>query len=390
MVNVSEAISLVRKYTKTIGKEEINIEKAQGCICAEDVKSVISFPSFPQSAMDGYAINYINGVDTYKIGRELKAGDDASDIKIEKGEAIRIFTGAMVPMNANMVIRQEDAFLFDNQVKFLVIPSLNSNIRPVGEQIEKGEVAIKKHTVLNPASIGFLAMLGIEKVKVFKKPKISIITTGSELLKLGEKYTPGKIFESNSFSLAAAFEQYGFHVNHVQVSDSYNAIKEKFESLEKQSDLIVFTGGISVGDYDFVGKVLEDSNVTSIFYKVKQKPGKPIYFGIKDKVKIFALPGNPAASLISFYLYVLPCLEKMIGRKEAFLTKQKVGLLDEYVKNPEMTHFLKGRFFVDKVEILPAQSSATLNSFVQANCILLMEEGQANWEKGDMVDILVI
>jgi molybdopterin molybdotransferase len=174
------------------------------------------------------------------------------------------------------------------------------------------------------------------------------------------------------------------------VNDTYNEVKDLFEREIVNCDLMIFTGGISVGDYDFVGKVLTDLNVNTLFYKVKQKPGKPIYFGEFKNKMIFGLPGNPAAVLTSYYLYVLPCLEKMIGRQTNFLSRVKVGLIEDYSKSSEITHLLKGLSYIDKVELLPAQSSAMLSSFVDANCIAVFEEGQTNWTKGDLVEIYMI
>jgi molybdopterin molybdotransferase len=390
MLSLNEAINLVKKYTKRLKKINLQTDKALGYVVSQDILSPISFPPFEQSAMDGYAINYLEDNDIYTIVDEIKTGADSSDIKINSGEAIRIFTGAMVPQNTTHIIRQEDAFLFKKKIKVIVMPKLGANIRRIGEQIQKDDIAIKKGTILNPGAIGFLTMLGIKNVDVYTKPRITIITTGSELVKLGDELTAGKIYESNSNTLLAGLNKYGFEAKSIMVNDTYNEIKDLFETEIKNCDLMIFTGGISVGDYDFVGKVLTDLNVNTLFYKVKQKPGKPIYFGEYNNKMIFGLPGNPAAVLTSFYLYVLQCLEKMIGRQTNFLSRVKVGLIEDYSKSSEITHLLKGLSYIDKVELLSAQSSAMLSSFVDANCIAVFEEGQANWTKGDLVEIYLI
>lgn len=390
MLSLNEAINLVKKYTKRLKKINLQTDKALDYVVSQNILSPISFPPFEQSAMDGYAINYVEDNDIYSIVDEIKTGDDSSNIKINSGEAIRIFTGGMVPQNTTHIIRQEDAFLFENKIKVIVMPKIGANIRRIGEQIQKDDIAIKKGTILNPGAIGFLTMLGIKNIHVYTKPRITIITTGSELVKLGDELTAGKIYESNSNTLLAGLYKYGFDAKSIMVNDTYNEVKDLFEREIENCDLMIFTGGISVGDYDFVGKVLTDLNVNTLFYKVKQKPGKPIYFGEFKNKMIFGLPGNPAAVLTSYYLYVLPCLEKMIGRQTNFLSRVKVGLIEDYSKSSEITHLLKGLSYIDKVELLPAQSSAMLSSFVDANCIAVFEEGQTNWTKGDLVEIYMI
>lgn len=390
MLSLNEAINLVKKYTKRLKKINLQTDKALDYVVSQNILSPISFPPFEQSAMDGYAINFVEDNDIYSIVDEIKTGDDSSGIKINSGEAIRIFTGAMVPQNTTHIIRQEDAFLFEKKIKVIVMPKIGANIRRIGEQIQKDDIAIKKGTILNPGAIGFLTMLGIKNVHVYTKPRITIITTGSELVKLGDELTAGKIYESNSNTLLAGLYKYGFDAKSIMVNDTYNEVKDLFEREIVNCDLMIFTGGISVGDYDFVGKVLTDLNVNTLFYKVKQKPGKPIYFGEFKNKMIFGLPGNPAAVLTSYYLYVLPCLEKMIGRQTNFLSRVKVGLIEDYSKSSEITHLLKGLSYIDKVELLPAQSSAMLSSFVDANCIAVFEEGQTNWAKGDLVEIYMI
>jgi molybdopterin molybdotransferase len=389
MISLNQAILKVKKATNRLKKIDIDTNLSSGYVVSKNIYSPISFPSFEQSAMDGYVIHSITKGCVFDVIGEIKAGDNAEVIKVNKGEAYRIFTGAMVPDNSLFVVRQEDVFVFGDKIKILVLPNDGANIRRVGEQINENELAIKAGTIITPAAIGYLNMLGIEKISVFSKPKITIITTGNELVQIGNELKKGQIFESNSNMLIAALNKFGFKTNKVTVRDTYQEVKEVFESIIEQNDLIIFTGGISVGDYDFVGKVLQDLNVNTIFHKVKQKPGKPLFYGEIDNKYVFGLPGNPAAVLTSFYLFVLPALENMIGRKEGFLQKYKVGLLEDYTKSRGITHLLKGLTYVDKVELLPAQSSAMLSSFVTANCIVMFEEDREKWMKGDLVDIIL-
>lgn len=390
MVGLAEALLQVKKQTKKMKRIIVSIEDALDFVLAKDVVSSISFPPFPQSAMDGYAINSDNSTDIFKIVGEIKAGDNAQNSILNPGEAIRIFTGAMVPKNSTCVVRQEDVFLFENKMKVIVMPKSGVNIRLIGEQIKEGDIAIKKGTVLNPGSIGYLAMLGVTSVEVYSKPSITIITTGNELTKIGKQLEAGKIYESNSITLLSALKKYGFNAKSVTIHDSYDGIKSVFTKEIKDCDIVIFTGGISVGDYDFVGKVMENSGVKTHFYKVKQKPGKPLFFGDLNGKIIFGLPGNPAAVLTSFYLFILPCLARMTGRDKGFIFSKKVVLKESYFKSNGITHLLKGYTQSDKVDLLPAQSSAMLSSFVTANCIVLFDEDRQKWEVGDSVEILII
>ncbi len=390
MESLNEALSKVRNCTKKLDSIVLPTELALGFVVSENIYSPISFPPFEQSAMDGYAINSTNSNAVFTLINEIKAGDNANSIQLKPGEASRIFTGAMIPTNSTCVVRQEDVEKLDGQVKILVMPKAGANIRKIGEQVKMGDLAIEKGKVLNPGAIGYLSMIGVSKVSVYAKPKITIITTGNELTKLGNALEAGMIYESNSNTLLAGLQNYGFEARTVSARDTYKEVKDTFEKVIIESDIVIFTGGISVGDYDFVGKVLEDLKVNTIFYKVKQKPGKPLFFGEINNKMVFGLPGNPAAVLTSFYLFVLPCLEKMIGREKGFISRMKVAINVDYSKSADISHLMKGLATIDKVELLPAQSSAMLSSFVTANCIVIFEEGRTEWKKGDLVEIRMI
>ncbi len=392
MVTVEEAQKLVNKCAKALNNtEQVLFHESLGFVLAEDVYSLINMPPFPQSAMDGYAINLLNNIDSYKLVGEVAAGDTNGNINLKPGEAIRIFTGAPVPESANVVVKQEICVKVENTVKIEGHIKLKDNIRPIGEQIKKGDLALKKGTKISPSGVGLLAALGITKVKVYKKPSICIIATGNELVKPGGKLLYGKIYESNSFMLQAAFLTYGYSNNHVKsIKDSFEetllAIKEGLQ----QSDVLVLTGGISVGDYDFVGKALNEIGVKQIFYKVKQKPGKPLYFGTCSNKLIFALPGNPAASLTSFYTYVLPALDLMSGKENYGLAKKFIPIADNYSKKGDRAQFLKAYVKNNKVRVLEGQSSAMLHTYALSNAIVYLSSGVNEVKKGEQVETYLL
>jgi len=344
-------------------------------------------PPFRQSAMDGYALNLQNS-DTYSVIDEVKAGDSHQPI-LNNGEAVRIFTGAAVPNTANAVVMQEKVTVENGTLNLRKIVLSEENIRPMGEQIKKGSVALKVGTKLTPAAMGYLASLGITEVEVYKKPTIAIVVTGNELTEPGNPLEYGKIYESNSIMLASALASLNYtDVSIHKVEDDYVNTRNLLNTIINENDLVLITGGISVGDYDFVGKALQELAVEEVFYKVKQKPGKPLFFGKKETTRVFALPGNPAAALSCFYIYTYPALQKMSGIKNYHLAKTTAKSASSFIKKGDRAQFLKALITNDRVEILEGQSSAMLQTFALANAFVYVSEEQSNIAIGDNVQVI--
>ena len=392
MIEVVEALKTIKTNISPIEIIDLEVRNSVGYILAEDCHSPLSFPPFNQSAMDGYALFYEDTDNTteFNVIDEIKAGDDASQITLHYSEACRIFTGAMVPNNTYCVVKQEDVVVENGKIRVTKQLVKGENIRLEGEQIIKGELAVKSRTPLNPGSIGFLSTLGFQKVKVYKKPKIAIIATGNELIEVGNELKMGKIYESNNSTLFSALSQFGFDATCKVVEDSYEKINEEISLSIADNDMVLITGGISVGDYDFVGRVLKDQGVCECFYKVKQKPGKPLFFGKKKETVIFGLPGNPASVLTNFYIYVLDALQLMTGRKEGYLKQRFFKLNADYEKSTLLTVFLKGKVVDGIVEILPFQSSAMLSSFIDANCLIKLDGGISKFTKDQEVEVYLL
>lgn len=384
MISVSEAIQHIENYCIPSIIIEKPIEKTLNSVLAEDIVSPINMPPFKQSSMDGYAFIHAEN-ESYKIIGEIQAGS-SEDIPLKEGEAVRIFTGARVPNIADTVVMQEhtktkDGFLFIEK-----LPSVSTNVRPLGEQIKVGEIALEKGTELNEAAIGFLVGLGISKVKVYKQPKVSILITGNELKQLGEELKEGEVYDSNSITLKLALQQIGIKkVRIVKIKDTFKATKKAVKKQLEKSDVVLISGGISVGDYDFVKKALEENEVKEVFYKVNQKPGKPLWFGYKDDTVVFALPGNPASSLSCFYMYVLPFIKAKLGHLEYHLPKLKAVVNEDVVNVYGKTLFLKGKVDNGIAEQLKGQASSMLKSFAISNSLLLLPEDKEIIKKGEEI-----
>ncbi len=390
MVIAIEARNAVISTVQQGKKEILSLSKSPACILAEDIISPIDSPPFDNSAMDGYAFRYNDFVNQQeiKIIGESAAGKSFSK-KIKQGEAVRIFTGAEVPVGADTVVMQEKISIANEK---LIIQDdkifLGANIRYKGSQIKKKDLALKKGAQLNPGTIGFLSSIGIGKVKVFSKPKVAIIVTGSELQQPGTKLKTGNIYESNSVALQSALQTDGINfIKTFIVKDNKKSIRATFKKAMKQCDFILFTGGISVGDYDFVGTIMEEEKVKTIFYKVKQKPGKPLYFGVKNKNYIFGLPGNPASVLTCFYEYVIPALRKFQGFENPFLKSISVSLTKTINKKSGLTHFMKAATDYKTVTPLEGQESFIMKSFSDSNCFIVVPEEVETIKAGDSVEI---
>lgn len=389
MVSVHEALKIISANVVTLQSVPIPLDEALGATLSTEILSPIDMPPFSQSAMDGYALGSTKP-SKHTVIAEIQAGQNATKISLKPTQAARIFTGAMVPRKTAAIAKQEIVLREGDQIMLTEACSDGANIRNRGEQILKGATALPSGTTLNPAAIGFLAMLGIEEVEVHRKPRIALLVTGDELVAPGHPLKPGKIYESNGITVSSALHAMRLEVDLYRVSDSFEETKNKLQASIQWYDLVLTTGGISVGDYDFVGKALTDIGVKEQFYKIAQKPGKPLYYGTTSNCQVFALPGNPASVLTCFYLYVVPAIQKMLGKSDLGLKTLTLPLQGTYAKTPTMTHFLKGKILADSVEILSDQSSAMLSSFAHADCLIHFDADTESWASGDQVTVTLL
>ncbi|MFK2819280.1 gephyrin-like molybdotransferase Glp [Flavobacteriaceae sp. LMIT009] len=390
MISVEQALEIVSlntsviKYTKTI-----LLSDGYGKVLSKDITSQINMPPFRQSAMDGYAVNLHDELN-YEIIDEVKAGDSHQPI-LKQGEATRIFTGAPVPDTANAIIIQEHTTVVGKQLTVNRPVAHNANVRPLGEQTKKGDIALKAGTKLNAAGVAFLTSLGLTEVDVYKSPSIGLVVTGNELAKVGEPLEYGQIYESNAIMLVSALNSLGYSNIEIRtVEDNYESTFSLLKEMLEKHDMLLVSGGISVGDYDFVGKALLELGVEQLFYKVKQKPGKPLFFGKKEDSYVFALPGNPASALSCFYVYVNLALQRLSGNLEFKLEKVTAASTSSFEKKGDRAQFLKAIYNNDKVQILEGQNSSMIHTFALANALVYISESIFEIKIDDAVDVILL
>ncbi|SFT76927.1 molybdopterin molybdochelatase [Algoriphagus locisalis] len=388
MISVSEALALIKTHTSQLPKVEIPLRDSYGCFLVEEQVAPISSPSFRQSAMDGYAFRCGEIYELEVIG-ECKAGD-ALEFDLQDNQAVRIFTGARVPDQADTVIMQEHVEVNGEKISIQKMPEKTTNVRAIGEQVQVGEQLLPAGTKITESIIGFLAGFGISEVLVFNKPKITLIVTGNELQEAGSPLKPGCIYESNAIMLESALKSRGFDsVQILKVADDLEATKKSVaQGLE--ADVLLISGGISVGDYDFVNEALQANGVQEIFYKVNQKPGKPLWFGKKGGKLVFALPGNPASSLTCFLIYALSALKIMSGNPDVDLNFQTGVLKHRTFNKFGKTLFILGTEKNGEVEIYPKQASSMLISYALGNALVLIPENLEVLEAGETVQFLAV
>jgi molybdopterin molybdotransferase len=395
MISLEKALKTILADFQPLGLEKINILEARGRIIGENIFAPRNIPSADNSAMDGYAVRHNdtkgatkNKPLKLKIIEDIPAGKFPLK-KIKAGEAARIMTGAVIPEGADAVIRQEDTKKDGKIVIIHTSAQKKENIRFAGEDVKRGELVVKKGSALGPAHIGMLAALGKASVRVYQKPRVAIISTGDELVDIKTDPAPGKIINSNSYSLAAQVLECGaIPVMLGIVKDKKSDLQKKFKTA-LHADLIISTGGVSVGDFDFVKNVMGEIGNAMHFWQVAMRPGKPLAFGAIEGVPLFGLPGNPVSAMVSFEQFVRPSLLKMQGHKNIFRQTITVLCAEEIQKKAGFRHFIRAVVRKEKNKYIVTttgdQGSGILKSMVMANALIVMGEDETRIKKGAKV-----
>jgi molybdopterin molybdotransferase len=391
MISVEEARKLIAAQAMPLLEEEQTLSELLNRTLAEDVIAPIDHPLFDQSAMDGVALRAsdVGTNEPLAVIGKIQAGDH-NEYNIGEGEAALIYTGAPIPNGADAIAMREIVEVKDDKVSIASGNAIRNglHIRYKGEQVKTGAVAIPKDTVLNPASVGFIASLGINVVKVIQKPKVGIVVTGNEFVDPGSELKLGEIYESNGMMLQSALRKYGVDSTYKRCEDDEALLEKVFGEAAENNNVLLTTGGVSVGDYDFTRSTLEKLGFEVVFHKVAQKPGKPLLFMKKGDKVAFGLPGNPRAAMISFMEYVLPYLMRLEGSNKLPYQVLKLPMKNDHRKNDDgKTYYVTGKIVEGSIEIMKGQNSHMLQSLSESDAIIVLPSDTFEYKAGDLVEV---
>jgi molybdopterin molybdotransferase len=408
MLSVEEAIQKILDEVDILETESFPILETLGQVLAEDIVAAIDVPPLDNSAMDGYAVRAQDtrgaGAASPKVLRVIDTviAGSISHRQVEPGTAVRIMTGAPLPRGADAVVQFENTDEEKRQspvseIGILAEAKPELNIRKAGEDIARGTVALKKGTVIRPAEIGLMASLGYSRVKAVRRPLVAVLSTGNELVELGQPLTDGMIYDSNLYSIASLVKRYGCIPKILGIArDDEKSLVAKLKQAQ-DADMLLTTGGVSMGDYDMVKGILAREG-KMVFWQVRVKPGKPLAFGkIKGKnrdIPHVGLPGNAVSCMVSFELFVRPALLKMMGKKN--INKPVVeAIVEDSVKN-DAGRRLYNRAIVARrdghyyAKLTGPQGSGILKSMALANGLVVIPEEKKNIKKGETVQALML
>lgn len=401
-LTVAEAQEAVLNAVRPVGVETLGLVEALGRVLAEDVRSPRAIPPADNSAMDGYAVRVADVSDAsperpvaLPVSDVVPAGGRAR-APLARGQAIKIMTGAPMPDGADTVVRVEHTDGGDETVRVMRAPEPGENVRRAGEDIQEGEPVLARGSLLRPAELGLLASVNRSRVLVTARPRVAILATGDEVADLGdpEAAEPGRIVNANSYSLAGQVLEAGGVPQLLGVArDAREAIRARIEA-GLRADVLVTSGGVSVGDFDYVKAVLEELGLERLFWKVMVRPGDPIAFGLLGVRPVFSLPGNPVASMVTAELFVRPAIRKMLEHPRV-ARDTTIATLEEPIRSRKgYRTYVRGVLRRERGERIVCstgpQGSGILRSMSRANALIVVPEDVEALEKGDQVEVMLI
>lgn len=376
--------------------ESVSLLDVIGRVLAEDIHAPWDMPRWDNSAMDGFAVRAVDSIagQALKIDGYLPAGSSAAGIEVKPGCAVRIMTGAPAPTGCDAIIPIEETTEVDGQIIVKGAVNKGDHLRVQGEDVTRGELVITTGTLLRPAEINMLASFGKHTVKVIRRPKVAILSTGDELVEPGAEIGPGQIINSNDYSLAAAVRETGAEAELLGIArDDLESLTEKINTGLK-ADVLITTAGVSMGDRDLVCEVLQTLGVERQFWKVDIKPGRPTAFGLKEGKPVFSLPGNPVSSMITFEEFVRPALLKMMGHKNVIKATIKATMKEPVNKKAGRVHFLRVRVIRDGEQLFASsagdQNTGIVRTLLRANGIAVLPAEREQILAGEEVDVQLI
>jgi molybdopterin molybdotransferase len=397
LIEYSEAERLVLQSTPRLPVEEVQLGEALGLALARDLLATTDSPPFDNSAVDGFAIRSADA----EVGRVFPVVDEApagrpAEKSVGEGEAIKIFTGGVIPDGADAVVMVENTSGWGESFELKKVPSPGSNIRDAGEDTRKGDVILREGTEIGAPEIALAATQGYGALPVYRRPKVVVLSTGTELVEPGTRgLAPGEIFDSNSYAIVAAAREAGAEARRLYAaSDEADALRAAIEEALATADVVVTSGGVSVGEKDLVKSTMLDLGVEQVFWGVKFKPGKPLFYGKRGETRLFGLPGNPVSAMVCFDLFVRPALMAMMGREDRRRPRIEVFFERDIVNKFGRLHAMRVSLARTErgwlAESVGAQGSGLVSSLTKADALALIGPAAEGIPAGEPVEAIVL
>jgi len=400
MISVEEALEVILKSIQVLGLEKVDILSSLGRVLGEDIYAPYHIPHWDNSAMDGYAVIHKdiehasseNPV-TLKVVTDLPAGYTFQK-KLERGKAIRIMTGAPLPRGSDTVVMVEDSQREGDRVKIFKAISKGENIRKAGEDVRKGTLVMSSGSIIRPAEVGMLASLKRSFISVYQRPTVAVISTGDELIDVDGELAEGKIVGSNTYSLSSLVKDTGATALILGIAkDTPKELMNRFK-VALHADMIISSGGVSVGDYDLVKDILKELGAEMKFWKVAMRPGQPLAFGVIEGKPTFGLPGNPVSCMVSFEQFVRPSILKASGHRRLFRSLVEARLKEPIKKKAGRKSFMRCTVTIENGMYVATttgeQGSGILMSMVRANGLMVLPEEKTSFNAGEMVKVQLL